>query len=281
MIKKVTALCLLLTLLLSTMPVSAAPDSFEGYPVPIDLSVNGSFIKCSQKPFLLNGATYIPLRAFSDAIGAELLWNDAEQSATVLKDGHTLVFYAKENKSILDGVEGPEIAIHYGLLFVPLRAICDALGYVVEWDGFYYVVNITAPGITVPESAKDYTYNYEDLLYLAKITHVECGAEPFSTRIGIANTVINRVRSPLYPNNIKDAIYDTKHGVQYPPAHTDKMNVTPSVSSILAAKCALNGVELVGDSVAFVNIHNLASSWAHNNMQHYVTLGVVAFYRFP
>ncbi|MBQ2966704.1 MAG: cell wall hydrolase [Clostridia bacterium] len=280
MYKKIIAVCLMLVMLLSVIPVQAL-DTYGGYPLPVDLEVNDSFIRCVQKPVLINNVAYIPLRAFADAIGATIIWDDAEKAATVVKDNHTLVFYLNKDYSLLDGAYGPGIAIHYGLMFVPARAICDALGYSVEWDGFYYVVDITAPGVTVPEACKDYSYNYDDLLYLGKITHVECGAEPFETRIGIANTVINRVRSPLYPNTIKGAIYDTKHGVQYPPAHTSHMNRTPSVSSMLAAKCALNGVELVGDSVAFVNVKYLSSSWAHNNMQHYVTLGIVAFYRFP
>lgn len=280
MYKKIIAVCLLMLLLLPVIPAQAL-DTYEGYPIPVDLEINGSFIRCVQKPVLINNVAYIPLRAFADAIGAAIYWDDAEKAATVTKDGHTMVFFLNKDYSLLDGSYGPGIAIHYGLMFVPARTVCNLLGYSIKWDDFYYVVDIEAPGVTVPDSCKDYSYTYEDMLYLGKITHVECGAEPFTTRIGIANTVINRVRSFYYPNTIKGAIYDTKHGVQYPPAHTSYMDRTPSVSSMLAAKCALNGVELVGDSVAFVNVNHLASSWAHNNMQHYVTLGIVAFYRFP
>ena len=147
-------------------------------------------------------------------------------------------------------------------------------------DGIF-IEDVEAPGNINPEECKDFSYTRNDLYWLAKINYVECGAESVRTRIGISNTVINRVRSPIYPNNIPDAILDVKHGVQYPPSHTAKFrNAVPSRTSMVAAKCALHGVELVGTSVAFVHVNAFARSWAGNNMRHYTTIGVVGFFTF-
>ena len=170
--------------------------------------------------------------------------------------------------------------LYNNLTFVPVKAVCAPLGYAVEWDGFYLIVRITAENVTVPNACKDFSYTQDDLLWLSRLVQIECGNESLATGIGVANTVLNRVASPAYPNTIREAILDTKHGVQYPPAHTEKMNCTPSKGSMIAAKCALNGVNLVGNAVAFVHVNALKSSWAANNMRRSATIGVVAFYEF-
>ena len=277
------AICLVLVLLsLLSINTLAAPAQVEGYTIPVDITINDHFIKTIQKPFIENNNVYVPLRSFADAISAEVVWNHEEQCATMLKYHFTFNFYAETGICVFNGVEDPAGApiVYNDTLFIPMDFVCYWLGYGITRNSFYYIYEIFAPDIVVPETCKDYSYTKNDLLWLAKITHTECGAEPVRTRIGIANTVVNRVRSPLYPNNIPAAILDTKHGVQYPPAHLAKFNRTPSLSSMVAAKCALNGVELVGNSVAFVHVNAFAKSWAANNMRHYTTLGVVGFFTF-
>ncbi len=275
--KKIIIFCLIATMILTAIPAMAI-DLYGGYPIYADIEVNGSFIKCVQKPIIVNGSTFIPLRAFSDVIGAEISWNHEEQAATVTKNGHTFVFYGEKDYSIIDGEKATGAIMENHLLFVPVRVTCSTLGYSVDWDNFNFVVKISAPEITVPETLKDNSYSYEDILYLAKITQIESGSQPFDAKIGVANTVVNRTKSNLFPGTIKGVIFDTKYGTQFPPAHTDKINITPSKSSVLAAKCALNGVNLVGNSLYFISTKNASSSWAHNNRTFYKTLGNMNFY---
>ena len=97
-------------------------------------------------------------------------------------------------------------------------------------------------------------------------------------RLGVASTVLNRVRSKEFPDTVKDVIFDTKYSVQFPPAHTDKFNNTPSKESTIAAKCALNGVNIVGNSLYFVDSAYTKGSWVHNNRPHYVTIVDMDFY---
>lgn len=265
-------------LIITVIPAYAA-DKYGGYEIPVDIEVNGKFIKCVKKPFLVNGSTYIPMRAFAEATGAEISWDEESQTATMAKDNHRFEFCSENDYCIIDGVQKDFSSINREYLtFIPVRAISETLGYSVEWDDYYLTVKITAPDVTVPETACDYSYTYEDILYLGKITMLESGSQGLDMKIGICNTIINRVRSGSFPNTIKNVIFDTNYGTQFPPAHTDRMNETPSKECIIAAKCALNGVELVGNSLYFINTKAAPSSWAHKNRTYYTTIGNTAFY---
>ncbi len=275
--KKITALIAVIMILTS---ISAfAVDTYGGYNIPVDIDVNGDFIKCAEKPILVDGTTYIPLRAFSDAIGGTIEWNEKEIAATMTKDGHTFVFYPQNDYCLIDGIESNHSSMIYkDLTFIPVRAVSEVLNYDVLWDDFYLTVQITAPGVEVLEECKDYSYTYEDILYLSKITQIESGSQHFQVKLGVAGTVVNRMKSSQFPNSVKDVIFDTKYGVQFPPAHTDKINITPSKETLIAAKCVLNGVNIVGNSLYFIDTKYAPSSWAHNNRPHYANIYDMSFY---
>lgn len=277
--KKILSI-VLMTVMLSASFTAYAVDTHKGYNIPVDIAVNGSFIKCARKPVMVNSSTYIPLRAFSDAIGGEITWDEEQMAASLIKDGHTFVFYSDMDFCIIDGAIKEYGSVNYkDLLFVPVRAISEVLGYGVEWDDLYLTVKITASDVTVPETSIDKTYTYDDIMYLSKITHIESGYQDFKVRLGVAATVVNRVKSKEFPNTIKDVIFDTKYSVQFPPAHTEKFNKTPSKESVIAAKCVLNGVNIVGDSLYFVDSAYKNGSWVHNNRPHYATIVDMEFYK--
>lgn len=271
---------LLVAIFIMMFSISAyAVDTHSGYNIPVDIDVNGSFIKCSQKPIMIDGTTYIPLRAFSDAVGGTVSWDNDARCAKMEKGGHNFSFYVEANVCVVDGTEKDYTSVIYqDLTFIPLRAISEVLGYDVLWDDANLTVKISAPDVELAEACKDYSYQYEDILYLGKIIQIECGYQPFEVKLGVAGTVMNRVRSPKFPNTVKGVILDTKYGVQFPPAHTDKINITPSKESIIAAKCALSGINTVENALYFIDVKNAAGSWVHNNRPHCVTLGGMSFY---
>lgn len=275
--KRLLGLMITITMLLSVNVF--AVETYGGYNIPIDIDINGSFVKCAEKPILIDGTTYLPLRAFSDAIGGTISWDGEERAATMSKDGHTFVFYVEKDICVVDGTEQDYASVIYqNLTFIPVRAISDVLGYDIIWDEDYLTVRVEAPGVIVPEQCKDASYQYEDILYLGKIIQIECGYQPFEVKLAVAGTVMNRVKSSQFPNTVKGVILDTRYGVQFPPAHTDKINVTPSKESIIAAKCAISGVNLVGNALYFIDVKNAPSSWVHNNRPHFKTISGMSFY---
>ncbi len=275
--KKILSLIFVFLLLLSS--TAFAVDTYGGYNIPVDITVNGGFIKCVEKPILVNSTTYIPLRAFSDAIGGTIRWDGPSRAAIMSKDGHSFTFYPDKDKCVIDGKETNHPSILYrDLTFIPVRAVSETLGYQVSWDDLYLTVKITAPGVTLAEASKDYTYSYDDILYLGKITQIESGYEPFEVKLGVAGVVMNRVKSSQFPNTVKEVIFDTKYGTQFPPAHTDKINVTPSKESMIAAKCVLHGVQVVGKSLYFIDTDVAPKSWAHKNRPFHSTIDDMSFY---
>ena len=141
MFKKTLAIALVVMLFVPS--ATFAVDTYGGYNVPVDIDVNGSFIKCTQKPILIDNTTYIPLRAFSDAIGGAIAWDENESSATLTKDGHSFAFYPEKDFCIIDGIKQNYASVfHNDLTFIPVRAVSDVLGFDVEWDDFYLTVKI-------------------------------------------------------------------------------------------------------------------------------------------
>lgn len=278
MLKKATALVMITMILFSFLNVLAI-DTYGGYDIPVDIEINGHFIRCAQKPIIISGTTYIPLRAFCDAIGGSIDWNGEKGTATMVKDGHTFAFYPGQEVCLIDGVQKNHKAVIYkDSTFIPVRIVSEVMHYDVQWDDVYLTVKIDAPGVVVPDACKDASYTYEDMLYLGKIIQIECGYQPFQVKLGVAGTVMNRVTSSQFPNSVKEVIFDTKYGVQFPPVHTDKINITPSSESMIAAKCVLNGVTVIGKSLYFIDAKRAPSSWAHNNRPHSVTIEGMSFY---
>jgi len=272
-------ICLLVTMILLVCATASAADTYGGYNIPLDIAVNGCFVKCSQKPIIIGGTTYIPLRAFSDAVGGAISWDAGRKLAVLEKGGHYFEFYPNQGSCWIDGVLKPYNSVLYAnLTFVPVRAISETLGYGVSWDDFYLVVNISAPGVVVPDYYRDYSYTYEDILYLGKITQIESGYEPFAVQLGVADVVVNRMKSSKFPNTVKGVILDKKYGVQFPPAHTSQFDVTPTKSCIIAAKCALRGINVVGNSLYFIDKQAASYSWAAKNRPYFGTIHSMNFY---
>jgi len=275
---KKTFVFITLMIIMSCVSVFAV-DTYGGYNMPVDIDINGNFIRCEEKPIIIDGVTYIPLRAFSDAVGGEIQWDSQNISATMIKDGHTFVFFPEKDYCVIDGVEKKYAAVFYkDLTFIPVRAVSETLGYTVAWDDFYQTVKITASDTDIAENCKDMAYTYEDILYLGKIIQIESGSQPFKVKLGIGGVIMNRVRSSQFPNSVKGVIFDTKYGTQFPPVHTDKINVTPSIECMIAAKCVLNGVSVVGNSIYFIDVKSAPSSWAHRNRPFYSTINGMSFY---
>ena len=277
MYKKLLVAITAIIMIISTTAFGTEPYGKDN--APVDIDINGCFVKCEEKAIIINGSTYIPLRAFSDALGAEVSWDNQSKAASMTKDGHTFVFYPKEGYCIIDNTKSEYPSVIYNnLTFIPVRAVSEVLGYEVDWDNLNLTVKISAPGVVVPEEHRDNSYTYEDLMYLGRIVQIESGYQHFDVKLGVANVVMNRVKSPGFPSTIKDVIYDTRYGVQFPPAHTEKFNNTPSRESMIAAKCALNGVNNVGGSLYFIDTAYAASSWTHNNRPFYGAVHDMSFY---
>ena len=99
----------------------------------------------------------------------------------------------------------------------------------------------------------EYTTDADTTLLLAALIQCEAGGEPYEGQVAVGAVVMNRVRSPAYPDSIHGVIYASG---QFTPALNGKVNAVYESgkikqSCIDAANEALSGVSNVGDFTHF------------------------------
>lgn len=251
--------------------------------VPIDIAVNGRYIKSDVRPFLISGTTYVPIRFVSEALRAdEIVWDGQNDTAVVRKGDTEIIMPVGKNYALING---QSIQIPNGVrlvgdrTFVPVRFVSECFGAGVSWDGEHLNVLIEKPDISVnPGSVYDRGYSNENIYWLGRIIDAEAEGEPMNGKIGVGDVVLNRVKSDLYPDTVYEVIFDTKFGVQFEPVINGRIYQTPSFDSLVAAKYCLQGENIVGESLFFLNPVTAASSWITTDRQHYTTVGNHHFY---
>ena len=87
---------------------------------------------------------------------------------------------------------------------------------------------------------------------LACIVHCESGNQSYEGQLAVANVVLNRVKSPLFPNAISEVVYQSG---QFTPAFSGSLASVlasgPSALSVQAANDALSGHNNIGDYLYF------------------------------
>ena len=119
------------------MPIQAAED--------IKVCIDGNFVKFDVKPQIIDGRTMVPIRAIFEAMGATVLWNDSNKTATCTKDNTVVKMTLGEKFRDVDGIRlSMDVApvIVDGRILTPARYVAESFGYVVEWDGVNKIVNI-------------------------------------------------------------------------------------------------------------------------------------------
>ena len=104
----------------------------------IKVTLNGNLITFDQPPVIRDDRTLVPVRAIFEALGAEVRW-DGDTQTVLSQKGATLV-QLKIGSNIMT-VNGREIALDVPAqiindrTLVPVRAIAEAYGCRVDWDG--------------------------------------------------------------------------------------------------------------------------------------------------
>ena len=229
---------------------------------------------------IIDSVTYVPLRAFSEQMGAESIeWNASSRTATVKKNGIEIL--VTDRASYIEAA-GRILYTPTGIknisdrLFVPIRPLAAALSRNIEWDGESRSV-IVSESSQVFATAKQF-YNDTDLYWLSRIISAEARGEPFLGKIAVGNVVLNRKASASYPNTVYGVIFDRKHGTQFSPVSYGTIYNTPTYESIIAAKICLEGYSLSDEILFFVNPKYATSNWISNNRPFAFKIGSHWFY---
>ena len=234
-----------------------------------------------EESAIIESVTYVPVRAFSEEMGAEsITWNAKTQTATVKKGEISI--------KITDGASYIEAAgrILYAptgvknindRLFVPIRPLAAALSADVDWNG-------ATRSVTLSKSKSQFAlgsefYNSDDLYWLSRIISAEARGEPMKGKIAVGNVVLNRKASPSYPNTVYGVIFDRKHGTQFSPVSYGTIYNTPTEESIVAAKICLEGYTISDEILFFVNPKYATSNWIANNRPFAFRIGNHYFFK--
>lgn len=276
--KKLITMLFVLLCFSTAANAAATPDRN----IPIDISVNGSFIKTDAPAFIDYDTTFVPIRFVSDALGAHsVTWDQSGATATI-KQGNTTIQITENKKEAY--VNGRKVTlnksarIHSGRLYVPVRFVAESFGAKVSWDDTYYIVQINKSGVSVNSSLIDWRYTKDEIFWLGRIIEAESSGEPPNGKVAVGNVILNRVKSNEFPNTIYTVIFDRTHGVQFEPIMNGSIYNTPSSESMISAKRALRGENIAGNSLYFLNPRTAANSWIANNRPYYMTIHNHDFY---
>lgn len=99
-----------------------------------------------QQPVIVNDRTLVPARGVFEELGYEVSWDDATSTAIVKNEVNSIKIPVGQ-KYLLVGEKQVEIDVPAQLIndrtMLPLRAISQALGMIVDWDGDTNTVYIT------------------------------------------------------------------------------------------------------------------------------------------
>jgi N-acetylmuramoyl-L-alanine amidase len=267
----------LLSLLMCVMilaAVSAPSLAANGYN-EVSIYIDNQYTELSISAILIDGSTYVPLRAFSNALGAyDVGWGN--RTATISGNGLYAEASIGSNYVIANDryLYSPNpVRLINDSTMVPVRPLVAAFDGEVEWEGSTRSVYVTTGSGAITSGSS--FYNSDDVYWLSRIIQAEAGNESMTGKIAVGNVIMNRVASPLCPNNIYDVIFDFSNGIQFTPAYTGSIYCTPSYDSIVAAKIALEGYSVVGDSLFFAST---TDCWAAYNRPYVTTIGNHYFY---
>ncbi len=150
--KKFISLLLLSSTLAFSTPIYAAND--------ITVYVDGSKVAYDAKPMIGGGSTLVPLRQTFEALGADVVWDNASQTITAKKDGTTIKLtigndYAYKNDDILKITSSP--IVENNRTYVPLRFVAESFGADVGWSGSTQTVTIKTTTTNNPSSSTNNT----------------------------------------------------------------------------------------------------------------------------
>ncbi len=267
------AVMLLCVLLLTVMPVRATGG--------VKVILNGSVLFSDVSAVLQNGTTYVPLRAFAEAFAeSEVTWNASQGRAIVRSSGLTLDVQVGRQYMVANDryfYMADSILVRDGRVLVPVRALSMAYGIDVQWNAAARTVILTGSGRPVQNGAS--FYDADSVLWLARIIHAESQGESLKGKMAVGNVVLNRVKSPSFPNTIYGVIFDQSNGPQFTPTANGTIYNTPGTESVIAAKMCLEGYTVVPDRcLYFLNPAIAASGWVTQNRPYVTAIGNHYFY---
>lgn len=253
-------------------PLELANDHERG------MKIDGAYPDLSVGLTQKNGVSYVSLPGMAQALdsSAKVSWNADTGVATITTSKMKMT--AKVGQSYVEAngryLYLPErVQKADGKVVLPLWLVAKAFDAQVSWDAENKVVIVTRGSGAIKSG--DTFYNSDTLFWLSRVIYAESGNQSLDGQMAVGNVVMNRVKSPAFPNTIKEVLSQKYQFATW--RDGDLANRTPNSSSVIAAKLVMDGgvVEKVKGALYF---DATGTSWASRNRQLLAVIGAHYFY---
>ncbi len=114
-----------------------------------------------------------------------------------------------------------------------------------------------------------------DLYLLARVVYGEARGEPYTGQVAVAAVVLNRVKSPDFPNTISGVVYQPW---AFTCVNDGQINLAPDQTAINAARDAMNGWDPSYGALFYYNPKTATNQWIRQLKVH-TTIGRHVFAR--
>ena len=273
------ALALLLALCLLCPGLAAAADDGGAQSVPV--YIDGLL---SARAYVSGEAVFLPPEAVCAAARLSMSWSEDNGTLTLSVPGAVLTGHKDDGYFEADRryIYAPDGWLVKGdVLYLPSDAVERLFGVKINVSEKRDRLELSTDKLAVMSGGASYyelNYDAELLYWLPQIINAEAKFEPLAGQIGVGNVVMNRLRSPDFPDTIFEVIYDTEHTVQFEPISTGGIFQEPTEQATIAAYLCLEGYSTVGGSLYFVN-PEFGSGWFDSSLELVETIGHHNFYK--
>lgn len=119
-------------------------------------------------------------------------------------------------------------------------------------------------GITLTSSSSGVKQSSSDLYLLAKCIYAEARGESYKGQVAVGAVILNRVKSPDFPNTIAGVIYQPW---AFTAVNDGQINLEPNQTAYNAAKDAMNGWDPTYGCLYYYNPATATSKWIFSRQQ--------------
>jgi N-acetylmuramoyl-L-alanine amidase len=104
-----------------------------------------------------------------------------------------------------------------------------------------------------------------DMDLFARLVYSESNGEPYVGQVAVAASVLNRVKDPRFPGNVRSVILQVVNGYyQYSPVLDGRINLPANQAAYNAVRDALNGWDPSLGATGFYNPRKTTNQWVRN-----------------
>ena len=159
------------------------------YADDITVIMDGEQMSFDQPPVIMNDSTLVPFRAIFERLGMEVEWDSTDKSVIAYNDDTAIGLIVGYDTMFVNDDEVQLIApptIINDRTLVPLRAISEAVGADVGWNGETRTVTISTGGSNTPAPQEDEDSDIMQVLALVNKERAANGMNPVTFDASLA-----------------------------------------------------------------------------------------------